>query len=162
MASYLCRSASALCHSASIILSRSCYHISRCSFTVASVSSLLLSSSIWAYKIAPKYYNRKTKLWTNQRKTNEKEITWSACMVATEVSGRGRMGGVESMVLARSWERVGVLAVSTTLSVSQYRPCFFPPPAIIMAFPERGAVAESHVSLCSAVDTYRQGYLLLQ
>ena len=71
-------------------------------------------------------------------------------MVATEVSGRGRMGGVESMVLARSWERLGVLAVSTMLSESQYRPCFFPPPAPMMASPERGAVAGSHVSPWSA------------
>ena len=40
-------------------------------------------------------------------------------MVATEVSGRGRMGGVESVVLARSWESIGVLAVSTRLLASQ-------------------------------------------
>ena len=56
-------------------------------------------------------------------------------MVATEVSSRGRMGGVESMVLARSWERLGVLAVSTTLSASQYLQCFFPPPTLMMASP---------------------------
>ena len=72
-------------------------------------------------------------------------------MVATEVSSRGRMGGVESVVLAQSLERLSVLAVSTTLSASQYRPCFFPPPALMMASPERGVVAGSHVSPWSAL-----------
>ena len=77
--------------------------------------------------------------------------------LATEVLGRGRMGGVESVVLAQSCERVGILAVSTTLSVSQYRPCFFPPPALMMASLEKGVVAGSHVSPWSAfpISVYR-------
>ena len=78
-------------------------------------------------------------------------------MLAAKVSGRGRIGGVESVVLARSWERVGVLAMSTKLSPSQYRSCFFPPPALNMASPERGAVAGFHVSPWSAlpISVYR-------
>jgi len=98
-------------------------------------------------------FTPKSKCETKVRKqpTNETEITWNACMLATEISGRGSMGGVESVVLARSWERVGVLAVSTMLSPSQYRLCFFPPPDLMMASPERGAVAGSHVSPWSAL-----------
>ena len=78
-------------------------------------------------------------------------------MLATEISGRGSMGEVESVVLAQSWERVGVLAVSTMLSPSQYLLCFFPPSALMMASPERGAVAGSHVSPWSAfpISMYR-------
>jgi len=78
-------------------------------------------------------------------------------MLTTEISDRESMGGVELVVLARSWERVGVLAVSTMLSPSQYRSCFFPPPALMMASPERGAVAGSHVSPWSAfpISVYR-------
>ena len=74
MASYLYRSASALCRSASIILSGSYSHISRFSFNVASISScLLLSSSIWAYKIAPKYYNGKQSyVQMNERQMKQK------------------------------------------------------------------------------------------
>ena len=81
-------------------------------------------------------------------------------MLATEISGRGSMGGVESVVLARSWERVGVLAVSTTLSPSQNRPCFFPPPALMMASPESDTVGGSQVSPWSALPISM--YLVMQ
>ena len=74
-------------------------------------------------------------------------------MLATEVSGRGRMGGVESVVLALSCERLGVLAVSTKLLAIKYRPCFFPCPALMMAAPESGAVVGSQVSPWSALPT---------
>ena len=70
------------------------------------------------------------------------------------------MGRVESVVLVRSCERVGVLAVSTTLSVIQYRPCFLPPPALMMASPERGVVAGSHLSLWDALSI--SVYLVMQ
>ena len=55
------------------------------------------------------------------------------------------MGGVKSVVLALSCVRLGVLAVSTKLLAIQYRPFFFPPPALMMASPESGAVAGSQV-----------------
>ena len=61
------------------------------------------------------------------------------------------MGGVESVLLALSCERLGILAVSTKLWVIQYWPCFFPPPALMMASPESGAVAGSQVSPWSAL-----------
>ena len=61
------------------------------------------------------------------------------------------MGGVESVVLARSCERLGVLTVSTKLLAIQYRPCFFPPPALMMASLDSGAVAGSQVSPWSAL-----------
>ena len=63
------------------------------------------------------------------------------------------MGGVESVVLALSCVRLGVLAVSTKLLAIQYCPCFFPPPALMMASPESGAVAGSQVSPWSALPT---------
>ena len=56
------------------------------------------------------------------------------------------MGGVESVVRALSCVRLGVLAVSTKLLAIQNRPCFFPPPTLMMAFPESGVVAGSQVS----------------
>ena len=74
-------------------------------------------------------------------------------MLATEVSGRGRMGGVKSVVLALSCERLGVLAVSTKLLAIKYRPCFFPCPALMMASPESGAVVGSQVSPWSVLTT---------
>ena len=63
------------------------------------------------------------------------------------------MGGVESVVRALSCVRLGVLAVSTKLLAIQYCPCFFPPPALMMASLESGAVAESQVSPWSALPT---------
>ena len=45
--------------------------------------------------------------------------------------GRGRMSGLELVVLARIWERLGVVAVLITPSPIQYRPCFLPPPALM-------------------------------
>ena len=74
-------------------------------------------------------------------------------MLASEVSGRGHMGGVESVVLSLSSERLGVLAVSTKMLAIQYRPCFFPPPALMMVSPESGAVARSQVSPWSTLPT---------
>ena len=119
----------------------------------------LLPQSLLFVKPGLQDFTPMSKCETKVRKqpTNEAEITWKACMLATGISGRGSIRGVESVVLARSWERVGVLAVSTTLSPSQYRLCFFPPPALMMASPERGAVAESHVSPWSAfpISMYR-------
>ena len=63
------------------------------------------------------------------------------------------MGGVESVVLALSCESLGVLTVSTKLLAIQYHPCFFPPPALMMASPESGAVAGSQVSPWSTFPT---------
>jgi hypothetical protein len=40
----------------------------------------------------------------NLRSTIETELTWNVRTLATEVSSRGRMGGVKSVVLARSCE----------------------------------------------------------
>src|SRR6185437_1233017 len=89
----------------------------------------------------------------NHRSTTISKLTCLWCTLATEVSGRGRMGGVESVVLALSCERLGVLAVSTKLLAIKYRPCFFPCPALMMASPESGAVVRSHVSPWSALPT---------
>ena len=63
------------------------------------------------------------------------------------------MGGVESVVLALSCVRLGILVVSTKLLAIQYRPCFFPPPVLMMASPESGTVAGSQVSPWSALPT---------
>ena len=61
------------------------------------------------------------------------------------------MGGVESVILALSCERLGVLAVSTKLLAVKYRPCFSL--ALMMASPESGAVVGSQVSPWSALPT---------
>ena len=89
---------------------------------------LLLSSrilaSISAYKILTSTLQCEAKLHKNHRTTTESKLTCLWCTLATEVSGRGRMGGVQSVVLALSCERLGVLAVSTKLLAIKYRPCF--------------------------------------
>ena len=123
---------------------------------LASISILhLLSSSnlasISVYKILTSMLQCEAKLHKNHRTTTESELTCLWCTLASEVSGRGRMGGVELVVLALSCERLGILAVSTKMLAIQYRPCFFPPPALMMASPESGAVAGSQVSLWSAL-----------
>ena len=81
-------------------------------------------------------------------------------MLATEVSGRGLMGGVESVFLARSCQRVGMLAMSTRLLAIQYWPCFLPPPALMMASPESDTVGGSQVSPWSALPISM--YLVMQ
>ena len=73
--------------------------------SLASISILhCLSSSnlasISAYKILTPMLQCKAKLPKNHRPTTESELTYLKCTLATEVSGRGRMGGVESVVLA--------------------------------------------------------------
>ena len=114
-----------------------------------SIRHLFSSSSnlaaISVYKILTSMLQCEAKLRKNHRMTTKSELTSFWCTLATEVSGRGRMGGVESVVLARSCERLGVLAMSIKLWAIQYRPCFFPPPALMMASPESGAVAGSQV-----------------
>ena len=64
-----------------------------------------------------------------------------ACCVLV---GRGRMGGLWPVSLARIWERVGVVAVSTTLSPSQYLPCFLPPPTLMTRSPSKSWVLGSY------------------
>ena len=53
------------------------------------------------------------------------------------------MAGEESVLLARSWESVGVAAVSMELSPIKYRPCFLPPPALMTTSPSMGWAVES-------------------
>ena len=141
------------------------YHTADCSsLSFRSSSSLacisnrhLLSSSNFAsisvYKILTSMLQYEAKLHKNHRTTTKSELTCLWCTLDTEVSGRGRMGGVESVVLALSCERLGVLAVWTKLLAIKYRPCFFPPPALMMASPESGAVVGSQVSPWSALPT---------
>jgi len=66
---------------------------------------------------------------------NGRERTWRASIWNCAVVGRGRIAGLESVLLALIWERVGVEAVSITLSPIQYRPCFLPPPTLITISP---------------------------
>ena len=82
----------------------------------------------------------------NQRSTIEIELTWKVRTLATEISGHGCMAGFESVVLAQSCDRLGVLAVTTKLLAIHYQLCFFPPPALMMASLESGTVAGSQVS----------------
>ena len=53
---------------------------------------------------------------------NKIEITWSAFIWNRVESGRGRIARLESVLRARIWERVGVLAVSMVPSPIQNRP----------------------------------------
>ena len=110
-------------------------------------------SSISDYKNLTSMLQYEAKLRKNHKTTIKSELTCLWCTLAIEVSGHGRMGGVESVVRALSCVRLGVLAVSTKLLAIQYRPCFFPPPALMMASPESGAVAGSQVSPWSALPT---------
>ena len=63
-----------------------------------------------------KWLEFKTNIFNNQGKTNEIEITFSSASCNSVVLGRGRMAGLELVLLARIYARVGVLAVSITLS----------------------------------------------
>jgi len=73
----------------------------------------------------------KANVCKNQGTMDETEITLTASIWVCVVSGRGRMAGLELVLLAWIYERVGVVAVSTKLSPNQYRPCFLPPPALM-------------------------------
>ena len=55
---------------------------------------------------------------------NKIEITWSAFIWNCVESGRGRIAGLEHVLCAQIWERVGVLAVSIVSSPIQNWPCF--------------------------------------
>ena len=110
-------------------------------------------SSILDYKNLTSMLQYEAKLCKYHRTTTTSELTYLWCTLSIEVSGRGRMGGVESVVRALSCVRLGVLAVSTKLLAIQYRPCFFPSPALMMASPESGEVAGSQVSPWSALPT---------
>ena len=130
----------------------------RSSSSFRSISNqYLLSSahfcSISVYKNLTSMLQYEAKLRKNHKMTTKSELTCPWCTLAIEVSGRGRMGRVESVVRALSCVRLGVLAVSTKLLAIQYRSCFFPPPALMMASPESGAVSGSHVSTWSALPT---------
>ena len=63
-----------------------------------------------------KWLEFKTNIFNNQGKTNETEITFSSAICISVVLGRGRMAGLELVLLARISTRVGVLAVTITLS----------------------------------------------
>ena len=91
-----------------------------------------------------KWLEFKTNIFNNQGTTNETEITFSSAICISVVLGRGRMAGLELVLLARICARVGVLAVSITLSPIQYRPCFLPPPTLMMISPSMGAVLGSN------------------
>ena len=86
------------------------------------------------------------------------EITRSAFIWVCAVSGRGRMAGLELVLLARICERVGVVVVSTMLLPNQYRPCLLPPSTLmtIKLWPmnflcHRGVATEAAVDACVAV-----------
>ena len=72
------------------------------------------------------------------------------------MSGRGRMAGLELVLLARIWVRVGVVAVSSVLSPIQYRPCFLPPPTLMTTSPSRSWVLGSYSGpwTALAIDVY--------
>ena len=87
---------------------------------------------------------------------NKIEITWSAFIWNRVESGRGRIAGLEPVLRARIWERVGVLAVSMVPSPVQNRPCFLPPPALMTTSPSRSWALGSYsgARTCLAIDVY--------
>ena len=90
----------------------------------------------------------KFKVRNNQRTMNKIEITWRASIWNCVVVGRGRIAGLELVLLAQIWERVGVEAMSIVLSPIQYRPCFLPPPpTLITISPSRSWVLGSNYGL---------------
>jgi len=68
---------------------------------------------------------------------NKTEITWSAFIWNRVGSSRGRIAGLEPVLRAQIWERVGVLAVSMVTSPIQNRTCFLPPPTLMTTYPSR-------------------------
>ena len=91
-----------------------------------------------------KWLEFKTNIFNNQGKMNETEITFSSAICISVVLGRGRMAGLELVLLARICERVGVLVVSSVLSPIQYRPCFLSPPTLMTISASMGAVLGSN------------------
>ena len=87
---------------------------------------------------------------------NKTEITWSAFIWNRVGSGRGRIAGLEPVLRARIWERVGVLAVSIESSPIQNWPYFLPPPALMTTSPSRswalGSYSRPWTAL--AIDVY--------
>jgi len=75
--------------------------------------------------------------------TNKKEITWSASIRDSAVSDCGHMAVLELVLLARIWDRVGIVVVSSVLTPIHYRPCFLPRPTLIMTSPSRFLVLRS-------------------
>ena len=68
---------------------------------------------------------------------NKPGFTSSSCARSSAADSLGRIGGSLSMVLAQIWARVGVEALSRVPSPIKYRPCFFPPPTLMMTSPSR-------------------------
>ena len=68
---------------------------------------------------------------------NKIEIMWSVFIWNHVESGLGRIAGLEPVLRARIWERVGVLAVSMVPSPIQNRTCFLPPPTLMTTYPSR-------------------------
>jgi len=56
------------------------------------------------------------------------------------------MARLELALLTRILERVGVAAVSSVLLPMQYRPCFLPPPTLMMTSPSRAGCLDRTVA----------------
>jgi len=124
-----------------------CYWTSACAL-LASSSRILLSSAIaascaavcaaiWAYIFLLQCYNAKQIYIHIKWTMNKSGFTSSSCTRSSAADSHGRMGGALSVFLARIWTRVGVEAVSSVPSPIKYRPCFFPPPTLMMTSPSR-------------------------
>ena len=87
---------------------------------------------------------------------NKTEITCSAFIWNRVESGRGRITGLELVLHARIWERVGVLAVSIVPSPIQIQPCFLPPSALMTTSLSRSWALESYSGpwTALAIDVY--------
>ena len=62
--------------------------------------------------------------------------------------GRARMGWLELVLCALSWLRVGVVLGSMAAFAIQARPCFLPPPSLMMASASSGSVRTSYSGPC--------------
>ena len=80
---------------------------------------------------------------------NKSGFTSSSYTRSFATDSLGRMGGPLSVVLAQTWARVGVEAVSRVPSPIKYRPCFFPHPTFMMSSPSRSWALGSQSGPCT-------------
>ena len=109
----------------------------------SSISDYKNLTSMLQYETKLRKYHRTTTIRTNLSLLHAGHRS-----LRSWAYGRGRVGG--SCPKLREAGRTR--RVDQALAI-QYRPCFSPPPALMMASPESGAVAGSQVSLWSCLPT---------
>jgi hypothetical protein len=103
-------------------------------------SFLLLAGSV----IFHQYYINSKRMYITQEMTSYKNTNLELLYAMLWAVVRGRMAGLEPVLLPRTWNRVGVDDESIVPSAIQYRPCLLPPPTLM----------RTSGSICSVLGSY--------